>query len=387
MEVAVEDREVDVGDLSNSNVNHNAANPRLAFAAHVKLSDITPCLDEKTFNPQARAFTRSIQKLGFAYLQVPTEIQRQIRQCYNVAYRFFDTPSKRNYKMGTTRDVGYMDLLSTSGKEYIQMRHTEDPKFKWPDDPEEFKQVTAQFFKTFSQLTKYCMAALALGMGVNPDLFLQILDTDEQQANTENYWSSTIYRYFCYRNQNHSEEPCKIHTDIGLLTLIPVTKVPQLQILDTLTFDWLHVELAGDYRDELIVFGGETLEYLTSYYYQAPVHKVGYLGEAFATKGKELTADEEEAIAEEIDGHPFMIKRKKVLTEPRQSLVWLCRGRSDAVLDPQAINVERQGSESQHGEKATTVGEFMRKKYATKKSANGLSTKDQASPGFPSMNY
>ena len=372
---------------TSTTLGEHAKHFRLQEAAHVSLEEIVECYNSKLFNEQARAFARSVELLGFAYLKVPAQVVLQIQKCYDVAFKFFESNSKRDNAMGAVRDVGYMDLLKTSGKEYIQMRYTKDPNYKWPVEPADFEQVTGDLFKMFTQLTKYCLVALAMNMNVDPKIFIDILDTDEQQAKIENYWSSTIYRYFCYRNQDHSEEPCKIHTDIGLLTLIPVTKVPQLQILDQLTFEWLHIELVGDHRDEIIVFGGETLEHLTGYFYQAPIHRVGYLGEAFASKGADLREDEEESVAEEMDGRDYKIKRKKVDYEHRLSIVWLCRGRSEAVLDTQALQPSRLEDVPKDCQEIMTVGEFMKKKYATKKSANGLNTAASGETGFPGINF
>lgn len=43
----------------------------------------------------------------------------------------------------------------------------------------------------------------------------------------------------------------KVHTDIGLLTIIPVTNIPQLNMLDHGTFEWVDgkiLQLTTDHR-------------------------------------------------------------------------------------------------------------------------------------------
>lgn len=95
----------------------------------------------------------------------------------------------------------------------------------------------------------------------------------------------------------------KVHTDIGLLTIIPVTTVPQLQMLHPDNFEWIDgtelyvpmlqmvvatrlltaiirstttnlAEPLSTTKNEVIVFCGEMMERLTMYYYRAVMHRV-----------------------------------------------------------------------------------------------------------------
>ena len=77
------------------------------------------------------------------------------------------------------------------------------------------KEVAHNYYDTMFQLTRTCLSTLARGIKVDEEKFLSLLDTEESRANKD-YQSSTIFRYFHYKNKKScDEEPCKTHTDIG----------------------------------------------------------------------------------------------------------------------------------------------------------------------------
>eukprot|EP01090_Pellita_catalonica_P007995 TRINITY_DN1862_c0_g1_i1.p2 TRINITY_DN1862_c0_g1~~TRINITY_DN1862_c0_g1_i1.p2 ORF type:complete len:329 (+),score=52.37 TRINITY_DN1862_c0_g1_i1:83-988(+) len=287
-----------------------------------------------------------------------------------------------------------MDMLDTAGKEFYQMRYSKNPDTPWPTSPE-FKATSLDLFWKMRALTKICLHALALGVKTDPHNFLELLDSDEDiNADPETFCSSTIYRYFRYQNKNHTEDPCKTHSDIGLVTLIPATAVPQLQMIHPHTYDWMHVETVTKATDEFLFFCGETMERLTACYYRAPIHRVGYLGEAeFMEIYKEKTArgekieleyreDDEGNLIGEFPGGG----RVPMDAKPRYSVVWLCRARPDAILDTPKLNSDVIGKVYWDYADPKQVAVFMKEKYSTKLSANGLNTNNAQEPGFPAVN-
>jgi len=232
------------------------------------------------------------------------------------------------------------------------MRYTNSTEMVWPEEPSNFKAVALNYYDTMFQITKVCLATLARGIKVEEDKFLSLLDSEEARSDTQNYYSSTIYRYFRYKNKKAGdEEPCKTHTDIGLLTIIPATEVSQLLLLNSETFEWIPVEKYCKPGVECIVFAGEMLERLTAYYYRAIIHRVG----------------------------PPTVPQK------RYSLVWLCRARPDAVLDCVGLGSPVIGPIYWDFREPVSVAEFMRVKYSSKESANGLSGQ-AGGKGFPVAN-
>ena len=52
-------------------------------------------------------------------------------------------------------------------------------------------------------------------------------------------------------------EPCQVHTDIGMLTLIPLSTNPSLQMLHPHKFSWIDIEKwgkEGDVKNLFFIF-------------------------------------------------------------------------------------------------------------------------------------
>ena len=136
---------------------------------------------------------------------------------------------------------------------------------------------------------------------------------------------SSIYRFFHYFSDS-SQFGCQVHTDIGLLTLIPASNCPSLEVMDLNEFLFYNYERQLKPTD-LMVLAGETLDRASGGYYPAVIHRV---------------------LPPAID---------------RFSLVYLMRARPDAILSTKGI-ADCPPTED------VTVAHFMRQKYLNKNSAN-----------------
>lgn len=211
---------------------------------------------------------------------------------------------------------GYVEMPGI--KEFWQMRNgAENP----------FSETSSKFFQLCSAMGETCLAALARGLEI-PEAKLVSEMVDSRDAPL----SSTIFRFFHYFATN-GRDACQIHTDIGLITLIPASTLPSLEVLDFDEFDWYNFETPLQ-RDDVMVLCGETLERLSAYYYRAVVHRV------------------------------------RPTLEPRYSLVYLMRARPEAVLDSVALQSRVLGTIYNEVREPITVAKFMRLKYLNKKSAN-----------------
>lgn len=93
----------------------------------------------------------------------------------------------------------------------------------------------------------------------------------------------SIYRYFLNPEETES---CKIHKDMGVLTLVPRAEVPGeqqrlffinffegLQVLDYENVCWIDIEKMA-HQNDIVVFSSECLERMTASYYTGCVHRV-----------------------------------------------------------------------------------------------------------------
>lgn len=144
--------------------------------------------------------------------------------------------------------------------------------------------------------------------------------------------SSSIFRYFHYFGTS-VDAACQVHTDIGLLTLIPVSTLPSLEVLDCDTYEWYNFEAQLTNTHDVMVLMGETLERATAGFYRAVVHRLS------------------------------------MLSQPRFSLVYLMRARSDALLDPVGLDSPFVMCTADQ-QRPITAFQFMRSRYLGKKSTN-----------------
>lgn len=256
---------------------------------------------------------------GIAVIRVGEEEMAVFDECYGAAKAYFEgrgVEEKEASKMGTENDWGYVEMPGI--KEFWQMRHgAHNP----------FGETSARFFGLCTEMGRTCLAALARGMMVPEERMVDnIVDPLDAPL------SSTIFRFFHYY-ATKGRDACQVHTDIGLLTLIPASTLPSLEVMDFDEFDWYNFERPLQ-RNDVMVLCGETLERLTAYYFRAVVHRVC------------PTLDQ------------------------RYSLVYLMRARPDAMLDAVALQSPLLGTVYHDMREPISVAKFMRLKYLNKKSAN-----------------
>ena len=146
-------------------------------------------------------------------------------------------------------------------KEFWQMRDgAGSPRHPWPS-------LGAQFHTCCRRIGCESLRALARGMDVNEDMLCEAL-VDREDVDL----SSSIFRFFRYF-AGAFDEGCAVHTDIGVITVIPATRVPALITLDEMTLRWRHYE--DDLpKNSVMILCGETLECATGSFYRAVVHRV-----------------------------------------------------------------------------------------------------------------
>lgn len=82
-----------------------------------------------------------------------------------------------------------------------------------------------------------------MGKNINIDASDIKLGLDPLENVPASYISSSVLDLFNYFNTNENcTEPCRPHTDAGLLTVVPCALEPGLQIFDVKTNEWIDVE-------------------------------------------------------------------------------------------------------------------------------------------------
>lgn len=159
---------------------------------------------------------------------------------------------KEFYQIG--RDLGADHPLVTSGAM---------PDMVWPDHRAAFREVFQALFSSMDTVAEHLLRAIAEGVG---------LDADELVDATVD--GSTVLRVIHYPPLRPTDPPDAVraaaHEDINLLTLLPTSTAPGLQLLDR----------DGTWRalvtppDVLICDTGDLMAYLSSGALPATTHRV-----------------------------------------------------------------------------------------------------------------
>lgn len=125
------------------------------------------------------------------------------------------------------------------------------------------------------EFSKNCLIQIAKIINLPPENLLSLIS---QTPITENSRSPSLVRIIHYSgNPQCKHEPmfaADPHQDIGLLTFVPKTVSPALDVYDfSKDGQWLEIEneLSGD---QIIVLVGETLSKISNNYFIAGVHRV-----------------------------------------------------------------------------------------------------------------
>ena len=223
-----------------------------------------------------------------------------------VAQTYFEATSLEEKNLSAMdsedHDWGYVHMEGV--KEFFQMRPGTEGG---PQPP--FGSLPASFFERSLCIAQQVLRALD---AASPDHVRSVAPLAEEAGRRP---SPSIFRFFRY--EASAQLGCQVHTDIGLITLIPRSTCAALQVLDPLQFLWFNVEHRME-RNQMVVVCGETLEMASEKFFPAAVHRVG------------------------------------PTQRPRMSLVSLFRACPEAELLPSG----------------KTVADFMAATYLSKKSAN-----------------
>lgn len=249
-----------------------------------------PVLDVSTFRgPGHEAFVRdlhdSLARWGFVAITGHDIAPALLSDAYAQAEAFFDLPgeAKRRWErpdqgrqrgytgfgVERAKDQGVHDL-----KEFFQVGRTLGPDHPlvtsgampdavWPDDPAGFRPTFSALFDALDDLAMTLLRAIAEGVGLDAD--------DLVEGATD---GSNVLRVIHYPPLRPSDPADAVraaaHEDINLLTVLPTSTAPGLELLDK----------DGSWRalvtppDVMICDTGDLMAYLTGGQLPAVTHRV-----------------------------------------------------------------------------------------------------------------
>lgn len=216
-------------------------------------------------------FTKSIRETGFAVLTDHPIAQDLIYKTYDEWESFFGNEEKMLYKFDPVKQAGYFPFKTEKAKGYSKYDLKEFYHY-YPTRSELPKGASHRTPRLYDQLSE--LGATLLGW---------IDDNTPQDIRSKfsmplrkmiDGSQETLLRVIHYPPLDGTEEPGAIraaeHEDINLITLLPASTAPGLQVKDT----------AGNWHDvacnpgNIVINAGDMLQMVTKGYYVSTTHRV-----------------------------------------------------------------------------------------------------------------
>lgn len=263
------------------------------FSLKTMTSHDPESLTPESPNACRRSLLSTLQTVGWAVVRVDALFDENsvytstVADAYHSLTQFMGSISDLNKKkffhiFDRNRYVGFG---CDKGRDWLQLRSGCET-LVWPQPDSEkdmtgpselFTSMPKTFMKCTDMLEKiavaiWCAVAMEL-LGMSESLAQELVRDSECE------FGSSVHRMFLYKlpasspATNTSSFASSAHADMGLLTVSPRSTSPALEIVHPYTQEVSAVETFLQ-ADELIVFPGEVLGFLTCGAYRAPIHRV-----------------------------------------------------------------------------------------------------------------
>jgi len=159
-------------------------------------------------------------------------------------------------------------------RDVFQIRYCEEGHIPWPSDT--LKQASRQLYEAQWSICVQVLHALALAININP---LDLLALAVGKGNTEKHLFQSkntnlcLFHYYDKEMSYKTPQKCMIHKDHGLLTLLPKSDLPGLELLHPRLKQWIPMEQFIDDNDVLL-YCGEALSVVTNSLVVPATHRV-----------------------------------------------------------------------------------------------------------------
>jgi isopenicillin N synthase-like dioxygenase len=213
--------------------------------------------------------TKALQQIGFAVLSDTPISPQLVMDVYEEWQTFFKSDQKYDYRFDPAVQSGYFPFQSETAQGQMHPDLKEFFHFyEWIDLPVGMSDRTRQLFtqlKTLAgELLSWVEADLPEAIATQLSMPLS-----EMIANSRQTLMRPIH-YPPLPGEGTNGVRAAAHTDINLITLLPVATAPGLEVRD-LEGNWWVVPYAPE---SIIVNVGDMLQYATHGYYRSTFHRV-----------------------------------------------------------------------------------------------------------------
>jgi isopenicillin N synthase-like dioxygenase len=213
--------------------------------------------------------TRALQQIGFAVLSDTPIPHTLVSEVYDEWQAFFNSDQKHHYKFNPAVQSGYFPFQSETAQGQTHPDLKEFFHFyEWVDLPTGMSDRTRELFRQLNDLASELLSWVEADL---PEAIAAKLSMPLSEMIAES--TQTMMRPIHYpplSDNRINGVRAAAHTDINLITLLPVATAPGLEVQD-LEGNWWMVPYAPD---SIIVNVGDMLQYATEGYYRSTFHRV-----------------------------------------------------------------------------------------------------------------
>eukprot|EP01114_Cavostelium_apophysatum_P012446 TRINITY_DN2788_c0_g1_i2.p1 TRINITY_DN2788_c0_g1~~TRINITY_DN2788_c0_g1_i2.p1 ORF type:complete len:446 (+),score=107.17 TRINITY_DN2788_c0_g1_i2:245-1582(+) len=159
-------------------------------------------------------------------------------------------------------------------RDIFEMHLREVENTVWPN--ETMKKQAVEAYHMFFDMAVKVLEMIAASLDCPFELLSNLLKEkgSTQITPEQNYQSNMcMFRYGDDQKMYTTPQKCMVHTDGGLITLLPRSTVPGIELLHKSQNSWIPIEKFTK-DDNVLVFEGTMLEYITKGCITAAIHRV-----------------------------------------------------------------------------------------------------------------
>jgi len=158
-------------------------------------------------------------------------------------------------------------------RDVFQLRLFEGGHIPWPS--ESFKVAATKHYESQWALCIKLLNSLALSFGVSEKVFLDLITnrSGELSPSANENTNLSLFRYYDKLQSYSTPQKCMIHQDNGILTLLPRTDLPGLEIFHPEYQQWFSIEKYIE-DDEILLYAGISLSKVAVSAIPAATHRV-----------------------------------------------------------------------------------------------------------------
>lgn len=222
-------------------------------------------------SPESYAKIECAAKEAKEFLSWPEDIKKQVANPETLSNKraFYSGYSVLHFLNNSNRrDPEWRDVY--------QIRIKEDGHIPWPVDS--FKAASVELYKMQWEICVQVLRAIALSLCVDPLDFFNLASCSEDGALMPDPHKSAntnlcYFRYFDKHQSYKTPQKCMVHQDHGLLTLMPKSTLPGLELLHPQLLQWIPMEQFID-NTEMFLYCGKALSMVTNSLLKPATHRV-----------------------------------------------------------------------------------------------------------------